>query len=162
MTLNEIRAAGCDDGPNENCVSIAPASSKKPAEKQSRTIPPLPDPCTGISVAEWADSLVAAGLFQAVQVVEGDGLGPIAAIGSPRVCVGFGDGWTMVWIERLPWGWSDPHKMFLSPMSKAAVRYALALAERVRNAAQREQDRRDRAKNAAAAELAARLNGGAL
>lgn len=143
MIQGKIRAA-TEDGPKESCVSTAQADSRKSRKEQSRTIPPLPDPETGISVSDWKKSLVDAGLFKAVEVVDGDDLGPISAIGSPRVCVGFGECWTMVWIERLPWGWADPYKLFLTPKSKAAVRYALRLAEQIRDTAEREHAFRER------------------
>jgi hypothetical protein len=105
----------------------------------------MPAPESGITLASWRESLLRDGYFEAIQIVDGD-LGPIAAIGSPRVCVGFGPSWTTVWIcpARLPWGWSDPFKLFLSPRSAAACKYAVALAEKVRGAAEAEQGRLER------------------
>jgi hypothetical protein len=147
MLRTKIGAGAGDTDPANQLTPAAVSYSKNRSEKQQRTIPPLPDAATGISVADWARSLVDAGLFQAVEAVEGD-LGPIAVIGSPRVIVGFGNNWTAVWIERLPWGWSDPYKLFLSPMSKAAIRYAVTLGERVKKAAEREKERLDRKRGA--------------
>jgi hypothetical protein len=113
---------------------------------------------SGITLAAWRESLVRDGYFEAVEIVDGD-LGPVAAIGSPRVCVGFGPSWTVVWIcpSRLLWGWSDPFKLFLRPRSAAACKYAVALAEKVRVAADAEQERLERRK---AAHLREKFGGG--
>jgi hypothetical protein len=105
----------------------------------------MPAPDSGITLAAWRETLVRDGYFEAVEIVSGD-LGPIAAIGSPRVCVGFGPSWSVVWIcrSRMPWGWSDPFKLFLRPRSPAACKYAVALAEKLRVAADAEQARLER------------------
>lgn len=144
MKLEKIEAGACDTGPLENCVSTAQAYSKKPAKSQQKTIPPLGDK----RLADWRESLVRDGYFKAVEVVTGD-LGPIAAIGSPLVCVGFGDCFTVVWMERKPWGWSNVCKTWLGSPSSGAIKYAVALAEKVKKAAEAEQARRERRQDAA-------------
>lgn len=143
----EKEAGSCDASPNENCVLNSAAHSKKSPNRQARTIPQMPASESGVALASWRENLVRDDYFEAVEIVAGD-LGPIAAIGSPLVCVGFGPNWTMVWIcpSRMPWGWSDPFKLFLQPRSAAACRYAVALAEKIRIAAEAEQERRERHK----------------
>ena len=147
MKQEKISPGACDTGANENCVLDGAAYSKNHGKTQQRTIPPLPDPESGITIAEWSASLVEGGFFKAVEVVGGD-IGPIAAIGSPRVCVGFGEGWSVVWCERRPWGWSDPYKLFLKANSRAACTYAVALAKKIKAVAETEQARKDRIREA--------------
>lgn len=149
MKLEKIEAGACDTGPNENCVSTAQAYSKKARKSQARTIPSMPAAGAETNLSDWKDRLVRLGFFEAVHIVGGD-LGPIAAIGSPMVCVGFGPSWTAVWVcpSRMPWGWSDPYKLFLQPRSAAACKYAVKLAGSIRVAAEAEQDRRERHKAA--------------
>lgn len=147
MGANNNGTSGCDTGP-ELLGGNAKSYSRRPAKTQPRTIPPIPGAESGITIAEWRASLVSLGLFKAVEVVEGD-VGPISAIGSPRVCVGLNNDHTVVWIERLPWAWSDPYRLFLSRNHRGdAVKYALALAENVRKAADAEHARMERHKAA--------------
>jgi hypothetical protein len=148
MKHTKIEAGACDTGPNENCVSTAQSYSKKPAKSPRRSIPPLPGPESGISVAQWRESLVRDGYFKAVEVVDGD-LGPIALIGSPRVCVGDLGGSTAVFLERRPWGekWSNANQLFIGRSHvRSAISYAVKLAEAIRKAALAEEARKDRYK----------------
>lgn len=128
-------------------------SPKKPAPKST---PPLPDPSAGVSVAEWAASLVPH-YFEHVEVVDGE-LGPIALIGSPRVCVGFRADCTLVWVERCPFEWTDPFREYLKPRSGSACRYALHLASKLRDMANAEFARRERIKEAKVRERLSFLN----
>lgn len=133
--------------------------TSKSAKSPRRSIPPLPDPESGISVAAWRESLVRDGHFKAVQVVDGD-LGPIALIGSPRVCVGDLGGSTAVWLERRPWGerWSNANQLFVGTNHvRSAISYAVKLAEAIRKAALAEEVRKERYK---AAFLREKLGGG--
>lgn len=158
MKMETISPGACDTGANENCVSTAQAYSKNSPEKQSRTIPPLPELQAESSVSDWRRLLVEHGYFEKVDVVTGE-LGPIHVLGSPRVVVASRCGSTWVWVERQPWGWSNATKEFLRSPSKAALRYAVELATRLRTEAQAESDRRERLQNARLAELAARAGG---
>lgn len=122
----------------------APADSTNKRTKQRRAIPALPDPESGISVADWRARLVREGHFKAVEVVDGD-LGPIGLMGSPRVCLGDSGGSTWVWLERRPWGWSNANQAFVGRNRvRAAIYYAMKLAEAIRKAAMAEQARRER------------------
>lgn len=145
MKQERIGPAARGDEAVDLLASDQRPSTPRPTKSQPRTIPPMPAPDSGIRLADWRESLVDEGYFEAIEIVGGE-LGPIAAIGSPMVCVGFGPSWTVVWIcsSRLPWSWSDPFKLFLRPRSAAACKYAVALAERVRVAAEAEQARRER------------------
>ena len=149
MRHQKIDPAGCDDGANENCVSNSAAYSTNAPKSEARTIPPMPpigSPQPGQpSLSDWKARLVEEGYFKRVEIVSGD-IGPVAGIGSPLVCVGFGERWSCVWIDphRIPWGWSDPYRVFLGDKLGGAVKYALELAKRVRIAAEREQERRER------------------
>lgn len=162
MKQERIEAGACDTGPNKlrHADSAVHSKNRPESPRQSRVIPPLPEPHSGVSIAQWRDGLVEAGLFSDVQVVDGDGLGPIAVLDSPRVCVGFRDDCTVVWVERAPWGWSDPYRLYLKANSSAARRYAVALAERIRDAAHAEQARRERIRDAKVRERLSFLNGG--
>lgn len=149
MKMEKIDPGACDTGANEICVLKPAANSKNTAKNQRRIIPEMPPAESGTTLATWRDRLVSEGYFEAVELVDGE-LGPIAAIGSPRVCVGFGSAWTAVWIcpSRMPWGWSDPFKLFLQARSAGACRYAVALAGRIRVAAEAEHARLERARAA--------------
>jgi hypothetical protein len=152
MEHKKIEAGTCDASPNQNCEPNSAAYSKNRPETQGQTIPPMPSPESGVTIKDWRELLIAAGLFKAVEVVDGE-LGPIAILGSPRVCVGFRNDCTLVWIcpSRMPSGWSDPFRIFLhrpGKVSGEAIRYGVSLAKMVRAAAEKAQERRDRQKAA--------------
>lgn len=125
-------------------------STPKPAKSPRRSIPPLLGPESGITVADWRRQLIDGGYFKTVEVVEGD-LGPIALIGSPRVCVGDLGGSTAVWLERRPWGdkWSNANQLFVGRNHvRSAISYAVKLAEAIRKAALEQETRLERQKAA--------------
>lgn len=113
-----------------------PESPRKPA-----AIPAMPEHPGGIS--DWRKQVVALGFFNSALVVTGE-LGPIEVIGSPRVVVAVRADSTFVWLANQPWGWNIPTREFLKRNSKAANSYAVELATKVRDEAQREHDRRER------------------
>jgi hypothetical protein len=161
MRQEKIEAGSCDASPNENCVSTAQTYSKNASKNPpAKRLPPMPDGRSETTVNDWRMLLVEQGYFERADVVRGD-LGPIHVLNSPRVVVASRGGSTWVWVDNQPWGWSDATKEFLRVPSKAALRYAVELATRLRDEAQREFDRRERLKSARLAELAERMNGGA-
>ena len=77
------------------------------------------------------------------QRVTGD-VGPIHLIGGPRVVVERHASRAFVWVENPIWGWPDARREFLNPASPAILKYAQALALRIRDAALSEEARRAR------------------
>lgn len=160
MKHEKIEAGACDTRPSNLVASDQLTLSKNSPGKQSRTIPLMPSPESGESIGDWHQRLVREGYFERVEVLGLDGdLGPIELLadrgnGAPFLCVGFHRHCTLVWIcpTRIPRGWGDPFKTFLLRPGQVAsaegIRYARALAEKMRDAANREAARRDRKKTA--------------
>jgi hypothetical protein len=142
--------ASAKAGPGVHCGGPGSYSGNG-AKKQRRSIPPLPDVETGITVAQWRQSLVDQGLFRAVELVSLDELGPVGLIGGVRVCIGFCDAQTYVWLERRPWGsqWANANLFFIDrDHVQSGVGYALKLARSIRKVALAEQGHQERRKEA--------------
>lgn len=71
-------------------------------------------------------------------------VGPIHLIGGPRVVVERHTSRAFVWVENPIWEWPDARREFLNPASPAILKYAQALALRIRDAALAEEARRVR------------------
>lgn len=101
---------------------------------QRRIIPPLN---AGTCISTWEAQLVPA-LFDAVELVRKDLLGPVHLLGDdggPRVCIGYRQTASFVWLERRPWGatWANANKQFIDQDHIAsAVKYALKLTRAIR------------------------------
>lgn len=140
-------------GPDVRCpAELSESYSGKPAKTQreaQRGIIPAMPPLNGLpgaeTLSEWKARLVRDCGFLKVEIVEATG--PIACIGSPLVCLGYGNGWTSVWVCRSRWNFpGDPFRIWLTHGSQAAVSHALKLRDAIRRAAQAEHDRRERQK----------------
>lgn len=55
----------------------------------------------------------------------------LASIGTPRVVVTYHGGEARVEVDRCPWGWGDPTRVFLNPDSPGVLRYADKLFARL-------------------------------
>lgn len=118
MGLNASDPAA-KDGAGVSLATNAPAYSAKPVEKQASARLPV-------------------GVTQ--QIVVGP-VGPIHLVGSPRVVVERHPTRAFVWVDNPIWGWPPALREFLNPNSPTILKYAFALAEQIKDAAEKQEAR---------------------
>lgn len=119
MAPNETDPAGKDGAGVDSCPANAPAYSRNGRKNQLSPV----------------DS---AGVTQ--QFVVGD-VGPIHLIDGPRVVVERHRDRAFVFASPQVWGWPPSLREFLNPDSPAILKYAQALALRIKDAALKEEAR---------------------
>ena len=132
MALNESEGSAKAAPGVYSCPANAPANSGNAPKNQASLVAPTYQRVTG-------------------------GVGPIHLIGDSRVVIERHPSRAFVWVENPIWGWPDARREFLNPGSPAILKYAHALAYRIRDAALAEEARRARIAEARKQEAAARL-----
>ena len=120
-----------------------------PKESGSAAVNDEADCCAGnaSSYSRDAGKIQSRSAGTTYQRVTGE-VGPIHLLGGPRVVVERHATRAFVWVENPIWGWPDARREFLRPDSPAVVKYALALASRIKDAALAEQHRQARMQDA--------------